>query len=105
MARKHRSPKFSAWTGATEPAPRQEDWQQLDWRRINPIHDRLPELVRAEKGHSWKHVNGELHSHYKEMPLWIILEDETDVSKAHAVFREIVRPALSETEPVQCTVS
>ncbi|SEH77751.1 hypothetical protein [Paracoccus alkenifer] len=105
MARKPRSPKFPARTGATEPPPRQTDWQQLDWRTINPIHDRLLELVRAETGRSWKHVNGELHSHYKEMPFWIILEDEADVSKAHAVFREIVRPALSEIEPVQCTVS
>ncbi|MCO5156638.1 hypothetical protein SAMN05444389_102383 [Paracoccus solventivorans] len=79
-------------------------WTEIDWKRINPIHDDLLAKVRSETGRAWKDANGELHSHYKEMPFWIVLHEDGDVRQAHAVFREIVRPALSEIEPVQCTV-
>lgn len=85
---------------AREPA----GWEKLNWEKINPIHDALLEKVRAEVGRSWTVANGELHSHYLEMPFWIVLDDEADVGTAHAVFREIVRDALPDIDPVQCTV-
>lgn len=80
-------------------------WTEIDWKRINPIHDDLLEKVREENGRAWKEASGELHSHYKEMPFWIVLHEDGDVREAHAVFREIVHPALGLIEPVQCTVS
>lgn len=95
----------AALTGATKPAREPADWEKLDWKRINPIHDAFLERVRAETGRSWKTASGELHSHYLEMPFWIVLDDDADVDAAHAVFREIVRAAIPDIEPVQCTVS
>lgn len=81
-----------------------DDWKDLDWKRINPIHDDLLAKVRSKSGRAWEEASGELHSHHKEMPFWIVLHEDCDVREAHGVFREIVRPALSEIEPVQCTV-
>lgn len=80
-------------------------WTEIDWNRINPIHDDLLAKVRNENGRAWKEASGELHSHYKEMPFWIVLHEDGDIRQAHAVFREIVCPALDLIEPVQCTVS
>lgn len=102
---KRRSGASAARTGGTKPPREPAAWETLDWKTINPIHDALLERVRAEVGRSWKAANGELHSPYLEMPFWIVLDDEADVSAAHAVFREIVRAAVPKIEPVQCTVS
>lgn len=109
MTRQHRQKRGSGGTaariGTAKPVRELADREKPDWKTINPIHDALLERVRAETGRSWKEASGELHSPYLEMPFWIVLDNEADVGKAHAVFREIVRAALPDIEPVQCTVS
>ncbi|MGI9385876.1 MAG: hypothetical protein ACR2OX_00455 [Methyloligellaceae bacterium] len=64
----------------------------------------LPALKKLE-GSAWKEVQGELHSQYNEMPVWVLLYEDGDPLEAWASFRDAVAPYLDKIAPLQLTAS
>ena len=59
----------------------------------------------ALTGKLWKEVRGELHAHYDEMPTWILLYDDSDLSECLARAQGILSQFMSRIAPVEFTLS
>ncbi len=67
-------------------------------------HKRIVAALQAHIGTAWKEVYSEPHLHYMEIPVWVLLYDDSDPSEVHGVFRRTIVPFLDGLGELQLTL-
>jgi hypothetical protein len=57
--------------------------------------------LAAGNGTYWKEAVGELHSQYKEIPIWVLLYEDSDLLDAHRMLCRVLRPHIEGLAPNQ----
>jgi len=60
--------------------------------------------LRQLTGQFWKVVEGEFHSQYNEMPMWVLLYEDSDINESHAALCDVLQPFMADMGPVNFTV-
>lgn len=60
----------------------------------------LSELA-SHNGTHWKEARGELHSQYNEIPIWVLLYEDSDLVQTHKALCETLRPHMEGLAPLQ----
>lgn len=60
------------------------------------LHGRMLSALMVHQGTAWKEVISELHLHYNEIPVWVLLYEDSVPEESHGVFRRAIVPFLDE---------
>lgn len=69
------------------------------------LHKRLLAALAAHEGSAWKEVRAELHFHYNELPVWVLLYEDSDIDASHSVFKRAVVPFIEALGEIQLTLN
>jgi len=73
--------------------------------RLNDAEEEILKILKAEEGLFWREVQLELQAHYEEIPIWILLFEDSDLHESHFRLAEILKPWMEVIAPVQFRVS
>ena len=71
---------------------------------MQALHRRLVDALSAHNGTAWKEVYSEPHLHYNEIPIWVLLYEDSVPEQSHAVFRRSIVPFLDGLSGVELTL-
>lgn len=76
----------------------------VDLETIRRIRAKTLQLLNSHDGKEWKESVGELHAQFNEIPTWILVYDDSDLSQCHEIFTEIVKPFFEKSSGYNFTV-
>lgn len=72
---------------------------------ILTLHRKLYAALKAHEGAAWKEVYSEAHLHYYEIPLWVLLFEDSDPVASHAILKRTLVPMLEAIGEIKLSLT